>query len=42
MMFGTLSLQDNMLIGLLSNAFSLVFGGHFSFQNYLENWPNSQ
>lgn len=42
MMFGMLSLQNNVLIGLLPAAFSLIFGGYFSFQNYLENWPNSQ
>ena len=42
MMFGKLSLQNNVLIGLLPNAFSSIFGGYFSFQNYLEDWPNSQ
>ena len=37
-MFGMLSLQSNMLIGLLPDAFSSIFGGYFSFQNYLEKF----
>ena len=42
MMFGKLSLQYKVLVGLLADAFPSIFGGHFSFLNYPENWPNSQ
>lgn len=42
MMFGRLSLRYKVLTGLLADAFPSILGGHFSFLNYPENWPNSQ